>query len=107
MADVIDIFVNNKKAVVGFGTVMQSYSRILGIMPLHILTKLTGNLTVVNINRYSGETFGELNEDRIVNIIVNNRYTGLGLTDKSGDERIGIENLTVKEYALFNLFRLV
>ncbi len=76
-------------------------------MPLHILPKLTGNLTVVNINGYSGYTFGQLNEDRIVNVVINNCNASLSLTDKSGDERIGIEYLTVKEYALLNLFRLV
>lgn len=57
MANVIYILVNYQEAVVGFGALMQCHPGILGVMPLYILPKLTGNLTVVNINSYSGKTF--------------------------------------------------
>lgn len=40
MTDMIDIFIDYKETVMSLIIVMQRYPRILGVMPLYILTQL-------------------------------------------------------------------
>lgn len=99
MADMIDILINYQETVVGFGAVMQCYSGILCVMPLHILTKLTRNLSGINIHSHARGTFGQLNQNRIVNITVDKDNALFGFSYKLCNKDISVKYLAVEEYA--------
>ena len=54
----IDVFIYYQEAVVSLPIFMECYTGILLIMFLYILTKLFGNLPVIDINSHTGKTLG-------------------------------------------------
>lgn len=72
-------------------------------MFLHILTEPVGNLPVINVNRHSRLTFGQLDQYGIINIIVYNHYSGLRLTDKISYQYVSIKNLPVEKNSFLGL----
>ena len=90
-------FINNQEAVVNFGIFIEGNTRILFVVFFHILTELLGNLPVININRNTRRTFGQLHKHSVINIIVDNHNPMFRLFDSIGNKCISIENLPIEE----------
>ena len=59
-SDVIYLFVNYKKAVMGFIVFVERDAWILFVVLVHILAQLPRYLTIVDVNGYSRPTLGKL-----------------------------------------------
>ena len=97
-ADVIEFFaIDEQKAIMNVLDASNFKGRILGVVLLQIESKAGGNNGSVND---SGDTFsslGQLEQHRVVDIIIDENNGGLGAHDYIVEEGICIEELVIKK----------